>query len=179
MCNKGFPILDVKCTDITKRFLNIATNYVVMDTGQYPNYETDVITKEHYISVIAEHYHITNLIIGRATKMAMIKFGRKPVGICTDTDFERRNGKLLVRFEKQRYGELDYDLYEVPLDYIFDPDWVEKYEAVCEEEKREEEKQRALRESAKKVFKVFEPSEEHDQLEYQRLKKKYEKEEVA
>jgi len=135
---------------------------------------TITISKEYYETVMQQHDEIVDLIINKAEEMAMIQYDRPPIGTCCETDFDERDGKLLVQFEERYCGDSDYDTYHVPLEFLFDPDYAEKYKVIWAEEQRKKEEERILRESKKKVYKVVKHTEEYDQQEYRRLKIKYE-----
>lgn len=131
------------------------------------------ITEEYYNTVMRQHARIVDLILERASTMAMIQYGRYPIGTCGETDFDEEDGKLLVQFEEYRCGECDYDSYLVPIEYLFDPDWAQKCGVAWAEEVNKREEERIQHEMSKRVYHVVENTEEWDLQEYERLKTKY------
>ena len=133
----------------------------------------NTITKEYYNTVMRQHAEIVDLVLERATTMALIQYGRHPIGTCGETDFDEEDGKLLVQFEEYWCGESNYDTYRVPIEYLFDPDWVEKYEVFLVEDAKRREEEKIQRKKRERVYHVVENTEEWDLQEYERLKAKY------
>ena len=88
------------------------------------------------------------------------------------TDFEESDGKLLVQFESYSCGEADYDTYLLPLEFLFDEGYPEKYKVIFEEETCKKQEEKIRREEEKQSIK-FKQTDEHDKREYERLKVKF------
>ena len=131
------------------------------------------ITKEYYNNVMRLHAEIVDLILERATAMALMQHGRHPNGTCGETDFDEEDGKLLVQFEEYWCSESNYDTYHVPIEYLFDPDWAEKYEVFLVEDGKRREEEKIQRKKRERTYHVVENTEEWDLQEYERLKAKY------
>ena len=132
----------------------------------------DTITEEQYRKVLKQHDEIVELIIAKTTQLALIQRGRVPTGECCETDFSEEDGRLMVQFESCSCGEPDCDTYYLPLEFLFDENYPEKYKVIFEEEQRKKakEKKRKATEDRKKER---EEIESFDKREYERLKAKY------
>ena len=131
------------------------------------------ITEEHYRKVLKQYDEIVRLIIAKTTQLALIQWGRVPTGECIETDFSEEEGKLMVQFVSYRCGEEDFDTYYLPLEFLFDKNYPEKYKVIFEEEqrKKEEEKKRKTAEDRERKEDEIEA---FDKREYERLKAKFE-----
>ena len=129
----------------------------------------DIITEKEYRRILKKYQQLVDLILAKTEQLALIERGRRPRGICDEIDFKEKDGKLLVEFERYCCGESQYESYHLPLEFLFDENYPEKYKVIFEEEKRkkEQEKKRKQEEKEKKM-EAFERSE------YERLKKKFE-----
>ena len=130
------------------------------------------ITEEQYRKVLKQYDGIVNLIIAKTTQLALIEWGRVPTGECCETDFSEEDGKLVVQFESYSCGEPDFDTYYLPLEFLFDEDYPEKYKAIFEEEQRKKEKEKTRKIAEDQKMKE-EEIESFDKREYERLKAKY------
>lgn len=130
------------------------------------------ITEEQYRKVLKEYDEIVKLIIAKTTQLALIERGRVPTGACCETDFSEEDGKLVVQFESYSCGEPDFDTHYLPLEFLFDEGYPEKYKVIFEEEqrKKEKEKKRKVAEDRKNEREKIEA---FDKREYERLKAKY------
>jgi len=119
----------------------------------------DIITEKEYRRIIKQYKQLVDLILAKTEQLALIERGRRPRGICDEIDFEEKDGKLLVEFERYCCGESQYESYYLPLKFLFDENYPERYKVMLEEEKIKKEVE---------LMKAFERSE------YERLKKKFE-----
>ena len=133
----------------------------------------DTITEEQYRKVLKEYDEIVKLVIAKTTQLALIQRGRVPEGECCETDFSEEDGKLMVQFEIYRCGDSDCDTYYLPLEFLFDKNYPEKYKVIFEEEQRKKEKEKK-RKAAEDREKESEKIEAFDKREYERLKAKFE-----
>ena len=133
-----------------------------------------VITPEKYKEIVDQHDQLTNLVIEKTRQLAFIQCGRYPEGIVSETDFEEKDGRLMVQFERNYCGDYDYDTYYLPLDALFDEHYLEKYKSIFEEEKRAIEEEKRLKKAAVETEKTKQ-RDERDRREYERLKTKFAK----
>lgn len=135
--------------------------------------EIIMITEKQYRDFIKFRKELNELILEKVNLLALIQRGRLPSGNIYDYDFEEEDGKLFIQFEEWHRGEPDFDTYKLPLEFLFDETYPEKYKIIWEEEQREktrrERKEEKDIEDEKKGL-----LEEHDKSEYERLKQKYE-----
>jgi len=134
----------------------------------------NIISEEEYRKVLKRYDEIIKLIIAKTTELALIQWGRVPTGECVETDFSEEDGKLIVYFESYSCGESDYDTYHLPLEFLFDENYPEKYKVMFKEEQRKK-KEEKIQKKAENQRKEKERIELFDRHEYERLKTKYEK----
>ena len=133
----------------------------------------DTITEEQYRKVLKHYDEIVKLIIAKTTQLALIQWGRVPKGECYETDFSEEDGKLIVQFESYSCGEPDFDTYYLPLEFLFDENYPEKYKVLFKEEQRKKEKEKTRKIAEDQKMKE-EEIESFDKREYERLKAKFE-----
>ncbi len=132
------------------------------------------ITKEEFESFIKKRKEIDELILAKTAELSMITYNRLPKGDCFEHDFIEENGKICIQFVYSHCSDSDYDTFYLPIEFLFDETYPEKYKLMYEEEqkKSEEEKLRKKLEKEelnKKKCEIFE------RKEYERLKAKFEK----
>lgn len=132
------------------------------------------IKEEQYRTILEQYDGIVKLIIEKTIQLAFIQRGRAPIGKCDITEFEEEHGELVVYFESYSCGESDYDTFHLPLEFLFDENYPEKYEVIFKEEERRK-KEEKIRKKAEEHRKAGETMESYDKREYERLKAKYEK----
>lgn len=135
--------------------------------------EMDIITEKEYRRIIKQYNQLVDLILAKTEQLALIERGRRPRGTCDEIDFEEKDGKLLVEFERYYCGESGYESYYLPLEFLFDENYPEKYKVIFEEEKRKKEQEKK-RKQEEKIKKEVELMEAFERSEYERLKKKFE-----
>ena len=133
------------------------------------------ITKEEYRKILKQYDDIVKLIIAKTIELAFIQWGRAPIGECDITEFEEKDGELIVYFESYSCGESDYDTFHLPLEFLFDENYPEKYKVIFKEEQRKKKEEKIEKEREKRR-KEEERIESYDKREYKRLKVKYENE---
>lgn len=136
------------------------------------------ISKENYEKFITLRTELDELILRKVNELSMIISNRLPEGVCYDHDFNYGDDdKLVVQFESSHCHDTDYDTFYLPLEFLFDETYPERYKLIYEEEqkiKREEEEKR----KKEKELKQREGCERFERKEYERLKAKYEKKEI-
>lgn len=132
----------------------------------------NVITPEKYKSIMDQHEELVNLIIDKTRQMALIQRGAYPSGTVGETDFEERDGKLMVQFEKYYCGDDDGDTYYLTYDALYDEHYLENYKSIFEEEKRKVEAEKLLKKIEEEQEKIKQ-RDDRDRTEYERLKNKY------
>lgn len=133
----------------------------------------NVITEEQYRDIIKQYNELTEFIIEKTRQLALIQYGEYPQGYCNETDFEEENNKLMVQFEYYACGESCYDTYYLPLEFLFDESYPEKYKIIYEKEKLQKTKDKIQKEKDKQE-KDKQLKNEHELQEYERLKMKFE-----
>ena len=133
----------------------------------------DTITEEQYRKVLKQYDEIVKLIIAKTTQLALIQWRNVPKGECNETDFSEEDGKLIVQFESYSCGEPDFDTYYLPLEFLFDENYPEKYKVLFKEEQRKKEKEKTRKIAEDQKMKE-EEIESFDKREYERLKAKFE-----
>ena len=132
------------------------------------------IKEEEYRTILKQYDEIIKLIIEKTIQLAFIQRGRAPIGKCDITKFVEEHGELVVYFESYSCGESDYDSFHLPLEFLFDENYPEKYKVIFKEEQRRK-KEEKIRKKAEEQRKAKETMESYDKREYERLKAKYEK----
>ncbi len=141
----------------------------------------DFITKEEYFNFLKTNDDLCNLINKKTVELCRILYDRCPTGVyqSSEQDFEiYKDGCILVNYESWSCGELCYDQFELPLEFLFDVNYPEEYKKIHEENVRirEEEKLRKKKENEESNRKKLE---EFERKEYIRLKNKYGKEDIS
>jgi hypothetical protein len=133
-----------------------------------------LITKEEYENFKKQRNKINELILVKTIQLSMILYNEPPNGECYNYDFEEENGKIFVEFEYGQCQETCRDQYYLPIEFLFDETYPEKYKKIHEEDvkKREEEKLRLKKEKEDERKRILE---EFEIKEYKRLKNKFEK----
>jgi hypothetical protein len=132
----------------------------------------NVITPEKYKSIMDQHDELIELVIDKTRQMALIQRGAYPSGTVHETDFEERDGKLVVQFERYYCGDTDCDTYYLPYDALYDEHYLENYKSVYEEEKRNAEAEKLLKKIEEEQEKIKQQY-DRDRTEYNRLKTKF------
>lgn len=131
------------------------------------------ISLDEFNKFISLREEIKKLIIKKTIELSLIINGRYPEGILSDDDFEVSNGKICVQFEYSSCDDNDYQTFQLPVEFLYDESYPQKYKSIYEEEQRkileEKEKKCILKEEQKKK-----KANEFEQKEYERLKKKFE-----
>jgi len=84
------------------------------------------------------------------------------------SNYYEDNGRIYIQFERDEHGDVDYNLYDFPIEFLWDSNILEKIKNEFEEEKRKEEDERKKKEQERnKKCEIFERNE------YERLRKKF------
>ena len=136
-----------------------------------------IITEKEYRDFIKFRDELSKLILEKTSQLSLMLYNKLPKGTCYNYDFEEKDGKICVQFESYGCQETNYDTFYLPLEFLFDESYSEKYKLIWEEEKckEKEEKERKLKEKEEHQKRVME---EYERKEYARLKLKYEYHEV-
>ena len=135
----------------------------------------NLITEKEYRNHIKFHEELIELIISKTTQLSLMLYNKPPKGIFTSLDdLDEKDGKICVQFESYSCGESDYDTFYLPLEFLFDETYPEKYKVIYQREqhiilKEKELKWKEIVENQKKVL------EDYEKKEYERLKLKYKK----
>jgi hypothetical protein len=136
------------------------------------------ITKDEYINFLILRNELHDLIIRKTTVLSFIMYNRAPKGDCIEDtfDFDRLNeqDRLLVQFVSCTCGEQDYDNFYLPIEFLIDESYPEKYKIIYAEEQRKKEEQK-IKEKERIENNIKEGHERFERKEYERLKLKYEK----
>ncbi len=135
----------------------------------------NLITEKGYRDFIKFHGELIELIISKTTQLSNMLYGKPPKGdFITDLDdLDEKDGKICVQFESYSCGETDYDQFYLPLEFLFDESYPEKYKLIWEEEKRKE-KEESDRKNRLEEDHRKEVLENYEKKEYERLKSKFE-----
>lgn len=128
-----------------------------------------LITEKEYRDFVNKRNEINELILVKTAQLSYILYGRCPEGECCDYDFEEKDGKLVVQFSSYKCQEVDYDTFYLPLEFLFDEEYPERYKLIHEEEMKEKEKERIRKENEEKERKRLR-TEKFEKVEYERLK---------
>jgi len=134
----------------------------------------NLITEKEYRNHIKFHEELIELIISKTTQLSLMLYNKPPKGIFTSLDdLDEKDGKICVQFESYLHGESNYDTFHLPIEFLFDESYPEKYKLIWEEEKRKEkeEKERKKKEEKENIEKKIE---DFERKIYERLKLKYE-----
>jgi len=135
----------------------------------------NLITEKEYRNHIKFHEELIELIISKTTQLSLMLYNKPPKGIFTSLDdLDEKDGKICVQFESYSCGESDYNTFYLPLEFLFDESYPEKYKVIYQREqhiilKEKELKWKEIVENQKKVL------EDYEKKEYERLKLKYKK----
>jgi len=100
-------------------------------------------------------------------------YNKPPKGIFTSLDdLDEKDGKICVQFESYSCGESNCDTFYLPLEFLFDESYPEKYKLIWEEEKRKEKEEKIKIELLKKENEKLR-IEMYEIKEYERLRLKY------
>ena len=134
------------------------------------------ITEEIFYDFLYMQSNIIDLVEEKTKELSMILHGRLPEGEMCGVDIDEYTqgcGYIFVEFEEYVCGESCRDQYDLPIRFLYDPD----YPAVYKEEHEEKIRfQLKLREEAKYKKEEYEKLclENFERDEYNRLRKKYE-----
>lgn len=136
----------------------------------------NLITEKEYRNIIKSHKELKELIKSKTIQLSNIIYNRPPCGnFITELDeLDEKDGKICVQFESYSCGESDYATFYLPLEFLFDESYPEKYKLIWEKEKLKEKEERERKkkeeeEKRKNECEIFE------RKEYERLKLKFEK----
>lgn len=136
----------------------------------------NTITEKEYRDYLDFEDKLHKLIEEKTKQLSLIRYNKLPKGVYRNCELTEVKGKLLVEFESYSCGETDYDQFYLPLEFLFDETYPEKYKLLWEEEKRkidEEKKLKKIKEEENRQRVL----EEYERKEYEKLKLKFEKEE--
>lgn len=85
------------------------------------------ITQKEYNYIIGKNNELIDLIILRTKEFSNIIYDRDPIGVCDETDFDVRDGSMLVQFCESLCGELSVDSFYIPLEFLFSKEYRENY----------------------------------------------------
>lgn len=134
----------------------------------------NLITEKEFIDFINKRNEINELILAKTAQLSYLLYNRCPDGECYNYDFEIEEGKIIVQFESCHCQETCYDTFYLPLEFLFDETYPEKYKLIHEEEVRKEKEEKIRKENEKKEKDRLK-TEEFERKEYERLKIKFEK----
>ena len=134
----------------------------------------ETITEKEYRDILNKHEELIELITSKTKELSLILYNKLPKGdfITNLDELDERDGKICVQFESYSC-EPDYDTFYLPLEFLFDESYPEKYKVIYQREqhiilKEKELKWKEKVENQKKVL------EEYEKKEYERLKLKFE-----
>lgn len=133
-----------------------------------------LITEKEYRDFVNKRNEINELVLAKTVQLSYILYNRCPDGECYNYDFQEEDGKLVVQFESCKCQETDYDTFYLPLEFLFDESYPEKYKLIHEEEKKKKKEDRIRRDNEEKEKKRLN-AEKFEREEYERLKTKFEK----
>ncbi len=133
-----------------------------------------IITEKEYRDIIKSHEELKELIKSKTIQLSNIIYKRPPHGsFITELDeLDEKDGKICVQFESYLCGESDYATFYLPLEFLFDESYPEKYKLIWEEEKRKEKEEKERKEKEKQEIEN-KNHEEFERKEYERLKLKF------
>lgn len=136
----------------------------------------NTITEKEYRDILNKHKELIELIISTTTRLSLMLYNKPPKGdFITDLDeLDEEDGKICVQFKSWSCGESDYSTFYLPLEFLFDETYPEKYKLICEEEKRKEKEEKIKIELLKKENEKLR-TEAFEIREFERLKLKFEK----
>jgi len=135
-----------------------------------------LITEKEYRNILNKHEELIELITSKTKQLSLIIYNKLPKGdfITNLDELDEKDGKICVRFESYSCGEPNYDTYYLPLEFLFDESYPEKYKVIYQREQHiiQKEKELKWKEIVEKQKKVLE---EYEKKEYEKLKLKFEK----
>ena len=136
----------------------------------------NVITEKEYRDILNKHEELIELITSKTKELSLTIYNKLPKGdfITNLDELNERDGKICVQFEYYSYGENCCNDFYLPLEFLFDESYPEKYKMIYQREQQIILKEKELKwkekvENQKKVL------EEYERKEYKRLKSKFEK----
>jgi len=136
----------------------------------------NVITEKEYRDILNKHEELIELITSKTKELSLTIYNKLPKGdfITNLDELDEEDGKICVQFKSYSCGESDYDTFYLPLEFLFDETYPEKYKVIYQREqhiilKEKELKWKEKVENQKKVL------EEYEKKEYEKLKLKFEK----
>ena len=136
----------------------------------------ETITEKEYRNILNKHEELIELITSKTKELSLIIYNKLPKGdfITNLDELNERDGKICVQFEYYSCGENCCDDFYLPLEFLFDESYPEKYKMIYQREQQIILKEKELKwkekvENQKKVL------EEYEKKEYERLKLKFEK----
>jgi len=136
----------------------------------------ETITEKEYRNILNKHEELIELITSKTKELSLIVYNKLPKGdfITNLDELDEKDGKICVQFKSYSCGESDYDTFYLPLEFLFDETYPEKYKVIYQREqhiilKEKELKWKEIVENQKKVL------EEYEKKEYEKLKLKFEK----
>jgi len=134
----------------------------------------NTITENEYRVFKKFRDKFNKLVVEKVTQLSLIQYDRLPKGVISNYNFNEEDGKIFVQFEHYSCGEADYDQFYLPLEFLFDESYPEKYKLIWEEEKRKEKEEEDIKKRLEEDHRK-EVLENYDRKEYERLKLKFEK----
>lgn len=132
-----------------------------------------LITEKEYKDFVEQRKKINELILSKAVQLALIQYKKVPKGDVVDYDFEESDRKLIVQYQSYSCGDINIETYYLPLEFLFDESYPEKYKLIWQEEKRRKEEER-IQNKIKEDEKKKQEHEAYERNEYERLKLKFE-----
>lgn len=93
------------------------------------------ITKEDYEKFKNLRTELNQLIIEKTSDMCLIMYDRLPYGECLHDGFVEENNRIFVQFENYECQDIEYDTFELPLEFLFDESYPEKFKLIWEDKK--------------------------------------------
>ena len=93
-------------------------------------------TEKEYRDILKKHNELIELIISKTTQLSYILYNKPPKGdFITELDeLDEKDGKICVQFESYSCGESNYDTFYLPLEFLFDESYPEKYKMIYQRE---------------------------------------------
>ncbi len=132
-----------------------------------------LITEKEYRNFVEQRKRINELILFKTVQLALIQYKKVPKGDVVDYDFEESDRKLIVQYQSYSCGDTDIETYYLPLEFLFDESYPEKYKLIWQEEKRKKEEE-GIKSMNEKAEKRKQEHEAYERNEYERLKLKFE-----
>lgn len=133
-----------------------------------------LITEKEYRDFVKKRDEINELILAKTVQLSLILYNQSPIGTCYNYGFEEENGKIIVQFEYCQCQETCYDTFYLPLEFLYDESYPDKYKIIHEDEMKKKEEERIKKEKEDKEKKRLK-TEKFEKEEYERLKLKFEK----